>query len=98
MISARVISPPFVSMEHCALPSATTQHAILVPEFFMKDGSAAMRLPVLLACAVLGACRHAPLEKSVIEDAAKALGGKERIEAIKSFTIEGSATDTNLGQ
>lgn len=64
----------------------------------MQNGSPAMRLSLLLACAVLGACRRAPLERSVIEDAAKALGGKERIEAIKCFSIEGAGTDTNLGQ
>jgi hypothetical protein len=64
----------------------------------MKNGSWAIRVCILLACAVLAACHHAPLERSVVEDAAKALGGKERIEAIKSFTIEGAGTDTNLGQ
>jgi hypothetical protein len=63
----------------------------------MKNGLA-IRIWVLLACAILGACRRAPLERSVIDDAAKALGGKERIEAIKCFTIQGAGTDTNLGQ
>ncbi len=63
----------------------------------MQNGLA-MRALVLLACAVLGACRRAPLERTVIEDAAKALGGKERIETLKSLTIEGAGTDTNLGQ
>src|SRR6516225_3708645 len=64
----------------------------------MKNGSWAIRVCILLACAVLAACHHAPLERSVVEDAAKALGGKERIEAIKCFSIEGAGTDTNLGQ
>jgi hypothetical protein len=64
----------------------------------MKNGSWAARVSALLACAVLGACRHAPLERSVVEDAAQALGGKARIQAIKSFTIQGAGTDANLGQ
>ena len=64
----------------------------------MRNGSWAICVCILLACAVLGACRRAPLERNVIEDAAKALGGKDRIEAIKSFTIEGAGTDSNLGQ
>ena len=64
----------------------------------MRNGSWAICVCILLACAVLGACRRAPLERNVIEDAAKALGGKDRIEAIKSFTLEGAGTDSNLGQ
>ena len=64
----------------------------------MNNGWWAIRVCILLACAIFGACRRAPLERSVIDDAAKALGGKERIEAIKSFTIAGAGTDTNLGQ
>jgi hypothetical protein len=64
----------------------------------MKNGSRAIRASILWACAILGACRRAPLERSVIEDAAKALGGRDRIEAIRSLTIEGAGTDTNLGQ
>jgi hypothetical protein len=64
----------------------------------MKSGSGAIRISVLLACAICGACRRAPLARSVIDDAAKALGGKQRIEAIKSLTVEGAGTDTNLGQ
>lgn len=64
----------------------------------MKSGSGAIRISVLLACAICGACRRVPLARSVIDDAAKALGGKQRIEAIKSLTVEGAGTDTNLGQ
>jgi hypothetical protein len=64
----------------------------------MQNGSWAIRVCALLACAVLGACRRAPLERSVIEEAAQALGGKQRVQAIKSFTIRGSGIDANLGQ
>jgi hypothetical protein len=64
----------------------------------MKNGASAMRVSTVLACAVLGACHRAPLARSVVEEAAQALGGKERIQAIKSFIVVGAGTDTNLGQ
>jgi hypothetical protein len=64
----------------------------------VKSSAWAMLGVALLACAVLAGCRRAPAERSVIEDAARALGGQERIQAIKSITIEGAGTDTNLGQ
>jgi Metallo-beta-lactamase superfamily len=53
-------------------------------------------VPTILA--LLGGCSHALPERKVVEDAARALGGKDRIMAVKTLTIEGQGSDTNLGQ
>ncbi len=52
---------------------------------------------VVAAAAVLAGCAQSP-ERKIAESAAQALGGKDKIEAIKSITIEGDGTNPNLGQ
>ena len=52
----------------------------------------------LLATATLSACTQATPEQKIINDAAQALGGRDRIQAIKTITIEGEGTNGNLGQ
>lgn len=64
----------------------------------MKNGIPAVGFLALSFAALLSGCGHAQPKPKVIEDAAKALGGKDRILAVKTLTIEGQGTDTNLGQ
>jgi hypothetical protein len=66
----------------------------------MKNGIWSQRTLAVVLAALLSACnREAPApERKVVDDAARALGGKERILAVKTLTIEGEGTDTNLGQ
>lgn len=64
----------------------------------MKNGIPAVGFLALCFAVLLSGCGHGQPEPKVIEDAAKALGGKDRILAVKTLTIEGQATDTNLGQ
>jgi glyoxylase-like metal-dependent hydrolase (beta-lactamase superfamily II) len=52
----------------------------------------------LLAAALLAACSQATPEQQIVNDAAAALGGAERIQAVKTLVIEGEATLYNLGQ
>jgi glyoxylase-like metal-dependent hydrolase (beta-lactamase superfamily II) len=52
----------------------------------------------LLAAATVGGCAQAPPEQQIINDAATALGGRARIQAVKTLIIEGSGTNGNLGQ
>ena len=52
----------------------------------------------VLALGILAGCQSAPPEQQVIDDAAAALGGRDRLLAIKSLTLEGGGTNGNLGQ
>jgi glyoxylase-like metal-dependent hydrolase (beta-lactamase superfamily II) len=52
----------------------------------------------LLAAVMLTACSRPTPEQQIINDAAAALGGSERILAIKTIVIEGEGTQYNLGQ
>jgi glyoxylase-like metal-dependent hydrolase (beta-lactamase superfamily II) len=52
----------------------------------------------LAAAAVLSACSQATPEQQIINDAATALGGRDRLLAVKTLTIEGQGTNGNLGQ
>src|SRR5438093_12509143 len=53
---------------------------------------------LLFAAAMLGGCARAPPEQQTINDAASALGGKDKILAVKTLIIEGTGTNGNLGQ
>jgi hypothetical protein len=50
------------------------------------------------ALAVVSACAQVPPEQQVIADAAAALGGRERVEAVKSLRLEGEGESPNIGQ
>ena len=52
----------------------------------------------LFAAAALTACSQATPEQQIINDAAAALGGRDRILAVKTLVIEGEGTNGNLGQ
>jgi glyoxylase-like metal-dependent hydrolase (beta-lactamase superfamily II) len=66
----------------------------------MKQPITWIALPAAALAAVLtaGACSRATPEQQVINDAAEALGGAERIQAVKTIVIEGEGTNGNLGQ
>jgi hypothetical protein len=53
---------------------------------------------VVAAAIIASACAQVPPEKKVIEDAAAALGGKDRIQAAKTIVIEGEGAAPNVGQ
>jgi len=58
-----------------------------------------MRIPTLLTLAALAAsCAQAPPEQQIVNDAAAAMGGRDRILAVKTLVIEGSGTNGNMGQ
>jgi hypothetical protein len=53
---------------------------------------------VVLAALALCSCNRTPPEVQAIVDAANALGGRERLLAIKTLTIEGEGSAPNAGQ
>ncbi len=65
-----------------------------------KEGFAMkpIRYFAVLAFAVLAACSKMPPEQQLVNDAAKALGGVERVQAITTVVLEGEGTQYNLGQ
>jgi hypothetical protein len=50
-----------------------------------------------LAASLLCACRKAP-ELTAVQSAATALGGKDKIQSVRTLTIEGSGKNGNIGQ
>ena len=57
-----------------------------------------LTLPVILIAAFAGACAQPAPEQRIVNDAATALGGRERILAVKTLVLEGEGTNGNLGQ
>jgi len=53
---------------------------------------------LVLSAMTIVACTRATPEQQVINDAAAALGGRDRILAVKSLVIEGDGANGNLGQ
>ena len=54
--------------------------------------------PCFLALTVCAACARPSPEQQFVNDAADALGGRNRIQAVKTLIIEGEGTNYNLGQ
>ena len=52
----------------------------------------------ILTAVLVSACTRTPPELQAVVDAANALGGREKILAIKTLTIEGEASAPNVGQ
>ena len=50
------------------------------------------------AILVFSGCSSSPSEKAIINDAATALGGADKIKAVNTLTISGSGENLNLGQ
>jgi glyoxylase-like metal-dependent hydrolase (beta-lactamase superfamily II) len=48
--------------------------------------------------AALGACAQRSPEQQILDDAAEALGGRERILTVKTLVLEGEGSNGNLGQ
>ena len=53
---------------------------------------------IVIYAAATAACTTATPEQQVVNDAAAALGGRDRILAVKTLTIEGDGANGNLGQ
>jgi glyoxylase-like metal-dependent hydrolase (beta-lactamase superfamily II) len=56
------------------------------------------RITFLMLLAAVGACATATPEQQIVNDAAAALGGRDRVLAVKTLVIEGEASNGNLGQ
>ena len=52
----------------------------------------------LLAAALVAGCASQPPEQRFVNDALRAVGGKARVEAVKTILIEGEGVNYNLGQ
>ncbi len=57
-----------------------------------------LRPSILLVALAVSSCNRTPPELQAIVDAANALGGREKILAIKTLTIEGEGSAPNAGQ
>ena len=53
---------------------------------------------VLFVAATFGGCARPTPEQQIVNDAAAALGGSGKIQAVKTLVIEGEGTNGNLGQ
>jgi glyoxylase-like metal-dependent hydrolase (beta-lactamase superfamily II) len=56
------------------------------------------RWVIVAAVAMLAACSRATPEQTVVNDAAEALGGADRINGVSTLTLQGAGTQYNLGQ
>src|SRR5438093_8661296 len=52
----------------------------------------------MLAVVTLGACAQPTPEQRIVNDAAAALGGRDRVLAVKTLVIQGDGKQYNLGQ
>ena len=52
----------------------------------------------LVAVALTVACTRATPEQQIVNDAAAAMGGADRVSAVKTLVLEGTGTQYNLGQ
>jgi len=56
-----------------------------------------VRIGVLVTLVVVGACAQVPAERQAINDAAAALGGADRIQAVQTLVMEGAGTNGAMG-
>ncbi|HEY7186886.1 MAG TPA: hypothetical protein VH436_10070 [Vicinamibacterales bacterium] len=56
------------------------------------------RISIVAITVIIGACASTPPERKIVDDAAAALGGADKIRALKTLMIEGSGTAPNAGQ
>ena len=52
----------------------------------------------ILAAAGLSACTQLPPEQQIVQDAAEAMGGRDKVLAVKSLVLEGDGVNGNPGQ
>jgi glyoxylase-like metal-dependent hydrolase (beta-lactamase superfamily II) len=57
-----------------------------------------MKTLTIAAALLIGGCASGPPEIQLLNDAAEALGGRDRILAIQTLTVEGEGTSGSLGQ
>ena len=57
-----------------------------------------MKTIAVAAALFLGACASGPPELQLVDDALEALGGRDRVLAVATLTIEGEGTAGSLGQ
>src|SRR5438046_3548881 len=57
-----------------------------------------MKWLILLAIVMITGCAQSPPEQQTVNDAASALGGRDKILAVKTLILEGGGTNGNLGQ
>jgi hypothetical protein len=57
-----------------------------------------MWMSAVCVAVLAGACAQVPPEMQVVNDAAAALGGKDRVQAVKTLIIEGEGPAPNAGQ
>jgi glyoxylase-like metal-dependent hydrolase (beta-lactamase superfamily II) len=55
-------------------------------------------IPSMIAAVLAASCARATPEQQIVNDAARALGGRDRILAVKTIVLEGDGTNGNLGQ
>ncbi|MGH9350539.1 MAG: MBL fold metallo-hydrolase [Vicinamibacterales bacterium] len=55
-------------------------------------------LPALVIIVVFPACARLTPEQQIVEDAVSALGGRDRVLAVKTLVLDGEGTQFNLGQ
>jgi hypothetical protein len=55
-------------------------------------------LSIIIVSVLAAACARTSPEQQVINDAAEALGGKARLEQVKTLIVEGEGDAPNLGQ
>ena len=53
---------------------------------------------IVAVLALVGACTQLPPEQQLLADTVDALGGRERIEAVRSLRVEGEGESPNVGQ
>ena len=53
---------------------------------------------IVVVTVLIGACAQTPPERRIIDEAATALGGADKIRALKTLMIEGSGSAPNVGQ
>jgi hypothetical protein len=53
---------------------------------------------VFVAACLVSACARPTVEQQIVNDAAAALGGRDRILAVKTLVVEGDGANGNLGQ
>src|SRR4051812_9588614 len=55
-------------------------------------------LPLVLFVAICAACARPTPAQQIVNDAAAARGGSDKLQAVKTVVVEGSGTNGNLGQ
>src|SRR5262249_34854854 len=78
---------------HRAVHGRAGQSGAWGPELYMTRN-----VFLLLFAAALSACTPATPEQQIVNDAAAAIGGRDKIAAVKTLVLEGDGRNGNLGQ